>query len=698
MQIPEFLTLEVLTVLYLIALIVLLIYGYTLDWDGTDRGTIYVTLVTWFMILGWSGLLLAGEQSFSRFDGISHGATLYNILVVQTFVLWLLYIIVIPVLVLVFPARLRYKLKERRQRREEDKLSKQADKVEELHKLISDKQSVPLEKIAAHIGNNIEDTIALVKATDFCVLSADNNAAVNIEVLMSHLESQFKAVGMLDPQAFSQKLKVPQYIIRYYAKNLGGLATKSGTLLAPEYIRKHTTEKLRASGKLDPIEEARSTFKLQEDEIPKLRDIVRKFVFKIEMGEGGISAFETKKGIFLEKEWVFRSALETLRSKGVLNLINFSNKLFLHEKQFMREFVNRVRKDNSVHPIDGTSLVVTTSWREDLRNKLRAEGIVDPELFSRSIGITKKELESILSGFVMIPGDLQRQVKTVSDAKPAMEIKPKETTSGVSVTRGAEFIGNELRYKTKVENKSKHVITDVTVSLFSYPSESLKPIESKSRTFSKLEPGGFRSTTFSFLPTEDCVKGNLVSSISYLDSEGNPYSEVTKPYTIRAVCDLLTAETITPEEFMQRLSNFKHGELSVKVSDWTPEQMFKKTESILRKSNFYQIGSEEKQVGTHIESKLTGWAKGKYTGKRIAVEITITGKPETRGATCKVRMSAQDEAMIMPAIDEFTQRLTAWLCPYCVGILSQESVDSLKARKSTQCPFCGVLIDQQLVV
>jgi hypothetical protein len=264
----------------------------------------------------------------------------------------------------------------------------------------------------------------------------------------------------------------------------------------------------------------------------------------------------------------------------------------------------------------------------------------------------------------------------------------------VQALRGGEFVGNRFRYKVKVLNKSPYVITDVTVTLMTYPRDSLKLEVESVKTIAKIDPEGFRSPTFEFLPTQDCVKGDLIATVSYVDSLGKAYSVTTETYKIRAVCDLLSPERITPEDFMLKLATLGHGEMTTRVEEWTPEEMQTKTLQILESSNFFKVTSETNAISDHVEFKIAGWAKGIYTGKNLGVQIVITGKPGLRGATCKVRMSGEDEAMIMPAIDEINQKLSAWLCPMCGGKLPAEMVDKLKEGESIACPFCGVTLNR----
>ena len=91
---------------------------------------------------------------------------------------------------------------------------------------------------------------------------------------------------------------------------------------------------------------------------------------------------------------------------------------------------------------------------------------------------------------------------------------------------------------------------------------------------------------------------------------------------------------------------------------------------------------------------ISGWAKGKYTGKNVSVQVKITGTRGVKGAQCHIQITGEDEAMINPALDEISTKLIAWLCPHCNGILQHESVEEMKMGMSIKCPFCGVTIDR----
>jgi predicted RNA-binding Zn-ribbon protein involved in translation (DUF1610 family) len=264
---------------------------------------------------------------------------------------------------------------------------------------------------------------------------------------------------------------------------------------------------------------------------------------------------------------------------------------------------------------------------------------------------------------------------------------------GVKAFRGGEFIGNRFRFKVKIQNDSRYTITDVKVYLISYPRKALLlDSEDDDVFYPKIEPKGFRSPSFEFLPTQDCVRGEVVAGVSYVDPTGKAHNLIARPFIIRAVCDLLQPDAISPDTFEDKLESLEHGELMVKVDEWTPEEMYEKTLRVLDGSNFHEVTSEIDEEDGIVQGKITGWAKGKYTGKNVGVEVFISGLVEKSGAKCRIRVSGEDEAMILPAIDDLKKRLTAWLCPMCGSNLTVQNVKALRAGRTVCCPFCGVSV------
>lgn len=278
--------------------------------------------------------------------------------------------------------------------------------------------------------------------------------------------------------------------------------------------------------------------------------------------------------------------------------------------------------------------------------------------------------------------------RAIAQADQYLESRPSQITA----LRGGEFIGNRMRFKVKVVNDSQFTITDVKVFLISYPSEALRIATEDDVRFPKIEPQGFRSPSFDFLPTQDCVKGEIIAGVSYIDERGSAHTLTTKPFIIRSVCDLLIPDQIAPEEFELKLKEHECGEIVVKVEEWTAQEMFEKSLRIIEDANFYEVESKSDEQDGVFHGRISGLAKGKYTGKSIGVKIFVSGPINHQGASCTIQVTGEDEAMILPAIDDLRERLSAWLCPLCSSSLTIANVEDLKAGKVVVCPFCNVSI------
>ena len=311
--------------------------------------------------------------------------------------------------------------------------------------------------------------------------------------------------------------------------------------------------------------------------------------------------------------------------------------------------------------------------------------------------IVSPELDDIYPHYdedaeVLTPSET-KPIPGVAEAISEVDVPQDADNSLVKVLRGGEFIGNRMRLKVKVLNDSPYLIADVTVYILTYPHDALKYSGKDHHVFfSKIKPGGFRSPTFEFLPTQDCVKGEIVAGVSYIDMTGTPHALTAKPFVIRSVCDLLLPQQVTPKDFELKLKELECGELVIKIDEMTPEEMFDKALKIVNESNFFEVSSSIEETDDVSYGKIVGFAQGKYTGKEVGVEINISGPARVKGASCTIRVSGEDQAMILPAIDDLRERLSAWLCPMCSSPLTLDNVANLRDGKVIECPFCSVSI------
>ncbi|RDE12068.1 MAG: hypothetical protein C4K47_08745 [Candidatus Thorarchaeota archaeon] len=562
------------------------------------------------------------------------------------------------------------------------------DQKTQLRELIKERRSLPIALVASQMGMSVAKAAGVLRRTGFLALSSDASTVLSITRLTEDLLSHADTMGKIDVHAVCAEWSLDERFLVSLVPKMSKdvIANNAGNLYSRSALEKIVETELATKGRFDAREEAiKRGLTLQGSDV----------VFSL--AKLKIPVLVTIAGAYLRKDMVIRNLKSTLDERGVLDLGVESRKLGVYDAAL---YLADALTDTSHIRIPGTSLIADKSWITDLQRRAREMGVVNLKEFADSLGISSASLGLVLStylqGFVDESTGIfyvrGAPVYTPAAGRPKEAYAARAVTTDVQVLRGGEFVGNRLRYKVKVLNNTRFVITDVTVSLVTYPRDAMSVEGPIVKTIAKIDPSGFDSPLFEFLPTKDCVKGDIIAMTSYVDHEGKPHTAMTEPFTVRAVCDLLIPENITPEQFELRLADLSHGEMTFKVEDWTPEEMHSKALQVLEKSNFSEVTSNQSTIGEHIQSRITGWARGKYTRKNLGVEVTITGRPGVKGATCSVRMSGEDEAMIMPAIDEMSQNLTAWLCPMCGGDMPEHAVSLIREGKHSKCPFCGVTV------
>ncbi|MFW9886694.1 MAG: hypothetical protein ACFFER_00830, partial [Candidatus Thorarchaeota archaeon] len=160
-----------------------------------------------------------------------------------------------------------------------------------------------------------------------------------------------------------------------------------------------------------------------------------------------------------------------------------------------------------------------------------------------------------------------------------------------------------------------------------------------------------------------------------------------EPYVIRSVCDLLTPLESTLENFELILGDMV-GTSDVSTYDWNPEVLFKRIKTLLPAKNFYVLDSSSRVEDGQFMGEIQGLAEGKYTGKRVAVRLTVSGDVEGNRASVKVEGLGDDEAMLPTTIDELTKGIDSWTCMNCGAVLDTMEVDEVRTGKSIQCRYC----------
>jgi len=259
--------------------------------------------------------------------------------------------------------------------------------------------------------------------------------------------------------------------------------------------------------------------------------------------------------------------------------------------------------------------------------------------------------------------------------------------TGVAVLRGCEIVGGKFDFKVKIRNESGYVITNVTVSIVAYPQDCMELAGETVKTISRIEVGGFRSPQFTLYPTKDCVQGKVVATVSYIDFMDQLHTVSVEPYLIRSVCDLLQPSKKTSEAFELVLAGLEKTQQE-QTLDWNSQVLFTKAEKILPAKNFHIIDADEKIVGGEFVGTIRGYAEGKYTQKKVAVVILISGPENGRHSCVKVEALGEDVSMLPTTIDELADTMDSWVCLRCGAPLEIDQVEELGRRLPVRCKWC----------
>ncbi len=226
----------------------------------------------------------------------------------------------------------------------------------------------------------------------------------------------------------------------------------------------------------------------------------------------------------------------------------------------------------------------------------------------------------------------------------------------IQVTRGCAAVGGKFEYKVKVKNNTSSVITNVTITILTYPDDCMNISGPPMKTLKRLGIGEFRSPQFIFVPTKDCVEGRIIATVSYMDSQDQAHTHKVEPYIIRSVCDLLEPLESSLEEFELMLADMSVNSEEISVSQ-QPETTFEQVQELLPDRNFHIIAAERESDGGEFRGTAMGLALGKYTGKKVAIRITISGLSESNTSGVRIEALGTDPDMLPTTIEEIVREL-----------------------------------------
>jgi len=202
---------------------------------------------------------------------------------------------------------------------------------------------------------------------------------------------------------------------------------------------------------------------------------------------------------------------------------------------------------------------------------------------------------------------------------------PLKTSDSVAVVSSYIATPESLEFGISVENQSDELIHEVSIKVLLYPNEGLKPVESLTQMIETIEPGGIESIIFGFDVINECVEGEFVSSVHFIDSKGEDIAAISGNIFVRSLFEQFDPLEVTPEEILSMKSELKkwnrEHSLAVEAKD-----LFDILKNLFQNWNLYTIHSESTERENMFMGVVSGMAKGKITDMKLAITLTVIGK------------------------------------------------------------------------
>ncbi|MBN2230541.1 MAG: hypothetical protein JW779_13215 [Candidatus Thorarchaeota archaeon] len=271
---------------------------------------------------------------------------------------------------------------------------------------------------------------------------------------------------------------------------------------------------------------------------------------------------------------------------------------------------------------------------------------------------------------------------------PTTEILETSVSKDVFVFASLDMVGNRFIYRLTIKSCLESVVTDITSTIVAYPKDCLHISSDYVKVQPRLEVGGFVTESFVFTPTKDCVEGNIVAVVSYIDHEDEVHTVHVSPYVIRSVCDLLQPYESSLDEYQDVFRGLVGGGDKINLR-WNASVVLDKAKTVLPLMNFYLLDVQRDITGEQIYGQIRGFALGKYTEKRVAVLIKVTGKVDADESIAEVEISGDDDAMFPTTIGEIADKIDAWICFQCGARLNPDQVMEIEAGGVLKCRYCS---------
>jgi len=266
----------------------------------------------------------------------------------------------------------------------------------------------------------------------------------------------------------------------------------------------------------------------------------------------------------------------------------------------------------------------------------------------------------------------------------------------IDVTRGGDWVvegdSSVFKFKVKIRNNSKFVLTNIQILLTSIPNSLESQIDRYS--IKALRPNSFESPTFKLIARESCIGDIIEGIVIFNDPIGNLTTIHIEPFKIEYVCNLLVPKVISEDQFERNVSQMYEREMILDCN-LTPNELESQVTEFLTQSNFFLIKSSESLNNPDLK-KLKAYAEGKYDHKDVGLLVIIKKLVDQNNKLIFKAMS-DNEAKITDLLRDISRKCdnlkiipeytTEIICNNCEHKI--QANEYMRMKETIICEKCG---------
>jgi len=244
----------------------------------------------------------------------------------------------------------------------------------------------------------------------------------------------------------------------------------------------------------------------------------------------------------------------------------------------------------------------------------------------------------------------------LSEEDKILETTPIRTSDDVIVTNGYQISDSSLEFKSTIANKTNETISDVTITILSYPADSLVPPLMKMQNISSIKSGNSRFGQFEFFVNSEAIEGEIISSVTFVDGNGEKIAAKSGNCFIRSIYSQIEPFEMTPDEF-QAMKKGKSAWNREHVVEVEAKTLYRIVKKLAKRHHLHSLRTESITKDEMLMGVIAGTGKGKFSGARLSVTITLVGKVGEGISKVRIDVISDDSELNQIAASEFFERL-----------------------------------------